>query len=144
MADMLSMPYWFPLSFETSSSSSSSQIPLKSFLSILPFTQSTIYEFVFIYHIPSHPIIIKSMFSFFIFMMSGFAVIICSYADKLSFFLYYPSPKALERLSPKVTVPPALVILSISTGSSGLWSLLSSWVWPFTQATALESPAFAQ
>ncbi len=149
IADILSMPYWLPLSLETSSSRSSSQIPLNSFLSILAFTQSTIYEFVLIYHIPSHPIIIKSMFSFLIFMMSGLAVIICSSADRLSFFLYYPSPRARERFRPpltlpKVTVPPAFVILLISSGSYGLWSLLSSWVRPLTQATALESPALAQ
>lgn len=149
IADMLSMPYWFPLSFETNSSSKSSQINLKSLLSNLLLTQSTIYEFVLIYHIPSHPIIIKSMFSFLIFVMSGLAVIICSSADKVLFFLYYPSPKALERFRPpltlpKVTVPPAFVILLISSGSSGLWSLLSSVVCPLTQATALESPALAQ
>jgi len=81
--------------------------------------------------------------------MSGLAVIICSSADKESFFLYSPSPRALLRLSPpltlpKVTVPPALVILLISIGSSGLWSLLSSSAFPLTQATALESPALAQ
>lgn len=149
IADMLSMPYWFPLSLETSSSRRSSQISLKSLLSSLVLTQSTIYPFDLIYHIPSHPIIIKSMFSFFILIMSGFAVIICSSADKLLFLLYYLSPKALDRLSPpltlpKVTVPPALVILLISYGSYGLWSLLSSWAWPLTQATALESPALAQ
>lgn len=149
IADMLSMPYWLPLSLETSSSTRSSQIILNSLLYNLFFIQSTIYEFVFIYHIPSHPIIIKSMFSFFILMMSGFAVIICSSGESDSFFLYSPSPNALERFSPpftlpKVTVPPARVILLIYSGSYGLWSLLSYWVWPLTHATALESPALAQ
>lgn len=76
-------------------------------------------------------------------------MIICSSADNDSFFLYYPSPKALERLSPpltlpKFTTPPAFVILLIYYGSSGLWSLLSSVVFPRTQATDRESPAFAQ
>ncbi len=149
MADMLSIPYWFPLSLETSSSSKSSQMSLKSLLSSLALTQSTISWLVLIYQIPSHPIIIKSMFSFLILVMSGFAVIICSSADKELFLLYSPSPSALERLSPpltlpNVTVPPALVILLISYGSSGLWSLLSYWVCPLTQATARESPALAQ
>ena len=58
-------------------------------------------------------------------MMSGFAVIICSSGDNEVFFLYSPSPKALERLSPpftlpKLTVPPAFVILLIYYGSYGL------------------------
>ena len=149
IADMLSIPYWLPLSFETSSSSSSSQIPSNFFLSSRALTQSTISGFVFIYQIPSHPIIIKSMFSFFIFVMSGFAVIICSSADRLSFFLYSPSPNARLKFRPpftlpKLTTPPALVILLIYYVSYGLWSLLNSFVWPPTQATALESPAFAQ
>lgn len=149
MADMLSIPYWLPLSFETSSSSSSSQISSNFFFSSRGFTQSTISEFVFIYQIPSHPIIIKSMFSFFIFVISGFAVIICSSGVKLSFFLYSPSPKARLRFRPpltrpKLTTPPALVILLIYYVSYGLWSLLNYLVWPLTHATALESPAFAQ
>ena len=130
IADMLSMPYWFPLSFETSSSSNYSQIALNSFLSKRALTQSTIYAFVLIYHMPSHPIIIKSMFQFLIFLMSGLAVIICSYGDNASFFLYSPSPKALDKLRPpftlpKFTVPPAFVILFIYYGSYGLWSLLN-------------------
>ncbi len=89
------------------------------------------------------------MFSFFIFFISGFAVIICYSADKPYVFLYYPSPKALDKFKPpftlpKFTEPPALVILLISSGSSGLWSLLNYSVFPLTQATALESPALAQ
>jgi hypothetical protein len=149
MADMLSIPYWLPLSLEISSSSKSSQMSLKSLLSSLTLIQSTIYWLVLIYQIPSQPIIIKSMFSFLIFVMSGFAVIICSSADNELFLLYYPSPKARDKLRPpltlpKVTWPPALVILLISSGSSGLWSLLSYWVCPLTQATERESPALAQ
>ena len=82
-------------------------------------------------------------------MMSGFAVIICYSADNASFFLYSPSPKALDKLRPpltlpKFTTPPAFVILLIYYGSSGLWSLLNSVTLPLTQATDLESPAFAQ
>ncbi len=82
-------------------------------------------------------------------MMSGFAVIICYSADNDSFFLYSPSPKALDKFRPpltlpKFTTPPALVILLIYYGSYGLWSLLNSVVLPLMQATDLESPAFAQ
>ena len=149
IADMLSMPYWFPLSLETNSSSNSSQITLNYFLSNLLLTHSPIYAFDFTYHIPSQPIIIKSMPSFFTFKMSGLAVIICSSAGSESFFLYSPSPKALLRFKPpltlpKDTTPPALVILLIYYGSYGLWSRDSSEVWPLTLTMALESPAFAQ
>ncbi len=149
IADMLSIPYWLPLSLETSSSRSSSQMTSNFFLSSLALTQSTISGLVLIYQIPSHPIIIKSMFSFLIFVISGLAVIICSSAGRLSFFLYSPSPNARLKLSPpftlpKLTTPPALVILLIYYVSYGLWSLLNSFVWPLTHDTALESPAFAQ
>jgi len=71
------------------------------------------------------------MFSFLVFEISGFAVIICYSAGSESFFLYYPSPKARLRLRPpltrpKLTTPPALVILFIYYVSYGLWSLLNS------------------
>ncbi len=149
IADILSIPYWLPLSLETSSSKSSSQMVSNFLFSSLALTQSTISELVLIYQIPSHPIIIKSMFSFFVFDMSGFAVIICSYGERLSFFLYSPSPKARLRFRPpftrpKLTTPPAFVILLIYYVSYGLWSLLNSLVCPLTHATARESPAFAQ
>ena len=80
--------------------------------------------------------------------MSGSAVIIWSYGLIVP-FLYYRSPIALERLSPpftrpKDTVPPALVILVSSLESYGLWSKLSGSVFVATDATALESPEFAQ
>lgn len=79
IALMLSIPYWLPLSLETSSSKSYSTISLRSLLSFnLLLIQSTISLLVFTYHIPSQPIIMKSTFSFFILMMSGLAVIICS------------------------------------------------------------------
>jgi len=119
----------------TSSSNNSSKIlPIAIFLSsILVFTQATISLLDLTSHIPSHPITIKSMFSFFIFMMSGFAVIICSSGNKFLLYLYYRSPKARLRFKlpftlPKLTYPPALRMRSNSILSSGLWSLLSSFV----------------
>lgn len=104
MALMLSMPYWLPLSLEISSSRSYSTISLSSLLSNLRLIHSTISLFVFTYHIPSHPIIINSTFSFFIRMMSGFAVIIC-YSGFTLPRLYYRSPSARDRFSPPFTRP---------------------------------------
>ena len=80
--------------------------------------------------------------------MSGLAVIICYSGLKLLDFLYYKSPKALERFKlpltlPNVTYPPAFLILSSYYLSSGLWSFDIYLVLPFIQATPLESPAFA-
>ena len=130
IALMLSMPYWLLLSFETSSSSSSSKISLLLLLFLMRFpTHSTIYALLLISQIPSHPIIINSKFSFFMSLQSGSAVIICYSGFKFP-RLYSKSPSALDKLSPpftlpKLTVPPAFVILSSSSVSSGLWSLLS-------------------
>jgi hypothetical protein len=78
MALMLSMPYWLLLSLETRLSRSYSRIAsLLIDLLSLAVIQLTISLLVFTYHMPSHPIIIKSMFSFLVFVMSGLAVIIC-------------------------------------------------------------------
>jgi hypothetical protein len=59
------------------------------------------------------------MFSFLIFDISGFAVIICYYSDKFLFCLYYKSPNARDKLkSPFIlsneTYPAIFLILSNS------------------------------
>jgi len=81
--------------------------------------------------------------------MSGSAVIICSYAQIYLLHLYSKSPKALDKFKlpftlPIETVPPALWILSNYFVSYGLWSKDKGFVCLLTDATALESPAFAQ
>lgn len=153
MADMLSMPYYeAALSFANRSSSSSSITlltwPLRS--SSLAFTQAVICALVLTYQMPSHPIIIKSIASFFIFIMSGFAVIICYSGVNVLLPLYSKSPMARVRLRlpftlPNDIYPPAFLMRFISIWSSGLWSLLNSFVSPLSvRHTDLESPAFAQ
>lgn len=150
MALILSIPYWLLLSFDTSSPSNSSvMLWLPSPLLILVVIQLTISLFVLTSQMPSQPIIIKSMFLFSVLVMSGHGLIICSSGLSLSPVLYSRSPRARERLSPpftrpKLTVPPAFLILSNSIESSGLWSLLNSLVSPLIEATDLESPALAQ
>ena len=62
MDDMLSFPYSPSFSLETSSVNSSSTIRLSLQFFRLLVIQSTISAFFFTYQIPSHPIIIKSMF----------------------------------------------------------------------------------
>ena len=90
----------------------------------------------------------KSIPSFFIFVISGSAVIICYYGDKFLLFLYYKSPIARERfrlplIRPSSTEPPAFSILAFYVLSSGLWSRLSSFASPFKlQTTDLESPSW--
>lgn len=122
--------------------------PNTLFWSNLLFTHFIIYYDVFTYHIPSHPIITNYTFSFFTFDMSGFAVIICYYAGKFVFCLYYKSPNALDKFKlpftlPNETYPPAFLILSNSILSSGLWSFDIYLKLPFIQATPLESPELA-
>ena len=150
MEDILSIPYSFPFSLATNSSSSSSKVVDNGcWEDILFCTHSIIYLFDFTSHIPSHPIIMKSILSFFTFKMSGSAVIIWHSTPTSLLFLYYKSPNALDKFKfpltlPYVTIPPAFSIRSISFGSSGLWSKLSAFVSPLIDATALESPELAQ
>jgi len=114
--DILSIPYSLFESLATSESRSSSRIFEFSFFSSNLFEiHFTISSLLFYYQIPSQPIIIKSMFSFLIFLISGLAVIICSSGDKFLFYLYYKSPKALDKFKlpltrPYWTSPPALLI----------------------------------
>lgn len=122
MALILSIPYWLLLSLETRLPRSYSRISLFAidFL-ILAAIHSTISALLFTYQIPSHPIIIKSMFSFFVLVMSGFGVIIC-YSGFSFTSLYSRSPNARERFKPpltlpKFTLPPAFLILSSSIAS---------------------------
>lgn len=116
---MLSIPYsLLAPSLATNYVRSSSKISPKTLLvSILLFTHFIISSEVFTSQIPSHPIITNYTFSFFIFDMSGFAVIICSYGDNFVFCLYSKSPNALDRFKfpltrPNDTSPPAFLILS--------------------------------
>lgn len=104
MALMLSIPYWLPLSLEISSSKSYSTMFCSSFLSNLFRIHSTISLLLFTYHIPSHPIIIKSTFLFSILMMSGLAVIIWSSGFTVP-RLYYRSPRARDKFRPPFTRP---------------------------------------
>ena len=130
--DILSIPYSFPFSFASNSSNNSSNVadnfcPEDSLFC----THSIIYLFDFTSHIPSQPIIINSISSFFIFSMSGSAVIIWLSTPISLLFLYYKSPNALDKFKfpltlPYVTIPPAFSIRSIYLGSSGLWSKLKA------------------
>lgn len=147
---MLSIPYsLLAPSLATKSSSNSYKISPRTLLeSTLFFIHFIISSEVFTSQIPSHPIITNYIFSFFIFDMSGFAVIICYSGVNLVFCLYYKSPNALDKFKfpftlPKETSPPAFLILSSSILSSGLWSFDISLVVPLIQATPLESPALA-
>lgn len=79
------------------------------------------------------------------------AVIIWSLRAIYELHLYSKSPRDLERFKTPFTLlsstkPPAFSILYLSSGSSGLWSTLSSIAWYLsfflTAKTALESPAF--
>lgn len=148
--DILSIPYSLLVSLAISSSRSSSKIfPCYFLSSNLLVTQATMSSLDFTSQIPSQPIMIKSRFWLGILMMSGLAVMIWSYGGNLAFPLYSKSPSALERFKlpftlPYWTYPPAFVIRFISRSSSGLWSMLSGTTFLFTDATARESPAFAQ
>ena len=111
--DILSIPYYALFSFATSS--------VRSYYKIFPFyffsfsrwpIHFTISSFCLTSQIPSQPMMIKSIFSFLTFKMSGSAVIICSSGANLAFFLYSKSPIALERFKfpytlPCTTSPPA-------------------------------------
>lgn len=97
---------------------------------------------------PSQPIKIKSILSFFSFIMSGFAETACSSWGRGD-FLYVRSPNARERSKipstrPLYTFHYVFLIRLRSSGSVGLWSWLSSKHSPDTHATALLSPEFAQ
>ena len=126
MEDMLSIPYYPLFSLAISSiSNSSKMLPESVLFFILDETHSIIYSFFLTYQIPSHPIMMKSMFSFFIIYMSGSAVIICSSAGNFLLFLYSKSPSARDKFRfpftlPNDTYPPALCIRSIYFLSSGL------------------------
>lgn len=147
IADMLSNPFYsFSTSLETSSEKSSYRIVPSGFFPILAFSHPIISPLLLSSQIPSHPMIKKSSPSFFIFVISGFAVIICSSAERFLEDLYSKSPMALERfklplMRPSSMVPPALIMRSLYDFYSGLWSLLSSLASPLRlQMTALESP----
>ena len=106
MDDMLSSPYSLLVFFATSSSRSSSKIwPFSFFYDKRFDIQFTMSAFDLTSQIPSQPMMIKSMFSFFIFFTYGFAVIICSYADSLLLVLYSRSPIALDKLRLPFTLP---------------------------------------
>ena len=149
IADILSNPFYdFSVFSAINYENNYSTMAPKLFWPILFFIHPTISPLLFTYHIPSHPIIRKSISSFFIFVISGSAVIICYYGDKFLLFLYYKSPIARERfrlplIRPSSTEPPAFSILAFYVLSSGLWSRLSSFASPFKlQTTDLESPSW--
>mmetsp|Transcript_24982 Transcript_24982/g.59452 ORF Transcript_24982/g.59452 Transcript_24982/m.59452 type:complete len:427 (+) Transcript_24982:180-1460(+) len=79
---------------------------------------------------------------------SGTQLTSCSSGRRPSWPLNSRSPRARERLSeplilPSHTKPPALLILSSSAGSEGLWSRLMGSTTPARLRTHLESPALA-
>lgn len=106
-------------------------------------------SFSFTYQIPSQPMMMYSKPLSGNLRISGFAVITCSYGGSLLLFLYYRSPRALDKFKfpltlPSYTKPPAFLILLSSLGSYGLWSSLRATVFLETNATARESPELAQ
>ena len=83
---------------------------------------------MYLYHMPSHPIIMKlSSFYRVIYLIYGILINNCSDADFLESDFNLKSPKALETFKPLlirpfVTLPPAFNILFFSEVLVGLWS----------------------
>ena len=89
IADMLSSPvYDLFASSATNYPNNSSIIPPKFFFPTLPLIHPTISPLLLTSHIPSQPMIKKSSPSFLILVISGLAVIICSYGDRALLPLY--------------------------------------------------------
>mmetsp|Transcript_10982 Transcript_10982/g.20717 ORF Transcript_10982/g.20717 Transcript_10982/m.20717 type:complete len:258 (-) Transcript_10982:695-1468(-) len=126
-----------------------SQIFFSDTLPSLCLTKSTASWLVMTSHIPSHAKIRNSSSLCNLQdNISGNAVTACSFGSKSFLCLYSMSPIALLKLRlpftlPSVTKPPALWILSDSSGSWGLWSLDMATALPFLEKTHLLSPAFA-
>lgn len=89
-------------------------------------THFTIFYALFLYQIPSQPIRMNYRLFFYIFMISGTAITICSVIPKFLLLLSIKSPSALLKLSVSlmrpsmVTNPPAFSILAFSLGFNGL------------------------
>jgi len=100
-------------------------------------------------HIPSQPKIRNSSFSdITCSVTSGKDMINYSVGFIEKSFLYSKSPIALDKFKfpltlPSNIIPPALIILSLSGWSSGLWSLDNGIAYLLLHKTHLESPAFA-